>query len=364
MNELSSPIIGTFAHWPLLDAVFLGNTGHDYFVAILLFVAGLIALKVTQYLILNRLADFSRRTKTDLDDTFIEIVRSVHPPFYAFVAFYIALQVLYVHPLLETTLNTILLIWVVYQVINAVQRLIDYAVRRSVTYETEEAARSAARFISGLSKWILWVLGILLVLSNLGVNVTSILAGLGIGGVAVAFALQNILGDLFSSFAIYFDKPFIVGDVIKVGDFIGEVQKIGIKTTRVKALQGEEVIFSNNQLTSDVVQNFGRIQERRSVFTLGVEYDTAQEKLERIPEIIESIITEKENTSFDRSHFTEFGESALEIETSFYILHSDYKKYMDVLQSVKLDIRQRLNDEGVGFAYPTQTIHVKKDDTS
>lgn len=345
----------------MLEATYLGNTGYEYVFALWVLLAALLIFKIIQSFILHRLSDFSARTKTDLDDTFIEIVEAIRPPFYSFIAFYIGIQFLSLHRVLETAVNIILLIWVVYLSISAVQKIVDYAIRKHVGYETQEAAASASRFLSGLVKWVLWAIGALLVLSNLGVNITSLIAGLGVGGVAVAFALQNILGDLFSSFAIYFDKPFIVGDVIKVGEFVGEVEKIGIKTTRVKSLQGEEIVFSNNQLTSDVVQNFGRIEERRSLFTVGVTYDTPPEKLKRIPTMIKEIIESVDDARFDRSHFKNFGESALEIETSFYIVSgADYAHYLDLQQEVNLKIREKFMKEGIELAYPTQTIHLKR----
>ena len=347
-----------------LNKTILANTVREYIIALAVFIAGLIAFKILQWIILNRLRSLSKRTETDIDDTFVNIVRSVRPPFYTFVAFYVALQFLTLHTIVQTVVDIVLLVWVVYLLIQAVQKIIDFALKQKIEYGPDGAEEGVVRFLSGLAKWVLWAIGSLLVLSNLGVNVTSLIAGLGIGGVAIAFALQNILSDLFSSFTIYFDKPFVVGDIIKVGDFVGEVKKIGIKTTRVQELRGEQVVFSNNQLTSDVIQNFDRIEDRRAIFTIGLTYDTPQEKLKKVPQIVKDLVNDKELTEFDRTHFIGFGDSALEFEIAFHVAcGSNYGKYLDVQEEVNFAIRRRLEEEGISMAFPTQTINVRQQDS-
>ena len=197
-------------------------------------------------------------------------------------------------------------------------------------------------------------------LSNLGINVTSLVAGLGVGGIAIAFALQNILNDLFSSFAIYFDKPFVVGDFIKIGEHAGTVEKVGIKTTRIRSTTGEELIISNRELTSARVQNFKRLNERRSIFTIGVVYETTAEKLRRIPSIIQTIIESQSLNRFDRVHFKTFGDFSLNFEVSYYVQTTDYKKFMDTQEIVNLKIVEAFEKEGISMAYPTQTIYLEK----
>ena len=178
---------------------------------------------------------------------------------------------------------------------------------------------------------------------------------------AIALAVQNILGDMFSSFSIYFDRPFEVGDFIIVGDHMGVVKKIGLKTTRIQALQGEEIVISNAELTSTRIRNFKKMQKRRIVFTVGVTYDTPKEKLEKIPSIVATIMAKVENADLDRVHFKEFADSSLNYEIVFYALTGDFGKYMDSRQAINLGLIEAFGKEGIEFAFPTQTVHLAKD---
>jgi small-conductance mechanosensitive channel len=241
-----------------------------------------------------------------------------------------------------------------------VQILIDYVVKKRTKEEDEAGAKAAINLLNLIAKIVLWSFGLLFILSNAGINVTSLIAGLGIGGIAVAFALQNVLNDLFSSFAIYFDKPFVPGDFIIVGDKMGVVQKTGIKTTRIKALQGEEIVISNNELTSSKIQNFKKMEERRVLFNIGVTYDTPTEKLKRIPEMIKGIIEEEKLARFDRAHFNKFADSALSFEAVYYVESSDYAEYMDTNERIHFKLKEIFDNEKIEFAFPTQTIYLEK----
>ena len=223
------------------------NTLAIYVEAVIAFVALLVVFKIFQWLILRNLFRIAKKTKTDIDDTLIEIVKSLRPPFYSFLAFYFAVKILKLSSFTQGVIETILIVWIVYQVVVALQILINFILTKRFAGDEDPTTRSAISALGTIGKMALWAIGILMILSNLGINITSLVAGLGIGGIAIAFALQNILSDLFSSFAIYFDKPFRVGDFIIVGDKMGTVEKIGIKTTRLKALQGEELIISNQE---------------------------------------------------------------------------------------------------------------------
>jgi small-conductance mechanosensitive channel len=203
-----------------------------------------------------------------------------------------------------------------------------------------------------------WSIVVLLVLDNLGVDITALVAGLGIGGVAVALALQNILGDLFASLSIVLDKPFVVGDFLMVDDFLGSVEKIGLKTSRLRSLSGEQLVFSNTDLLNSRIRNFGRMFERRVVFSLGVTYQTPRDKLKIIPGIVREAIEAEEDTRFDRSHFSKYGDFSLNFESVYYVLSPDYNRYMDIQQSIYLAIHERFEAEGIEFAYPTQTVFV------
>lgn len=339
---------------------FLGNERKDYFIAVFAFAVFIFVFKLFQSFILKRLKKLAKKTKTDIDDAFIKIIRSLRPPFYSFLAFYLAIKFLTIADLLQKVVNVVLIIWIVYQAIIAIQILIDYLVKKGTRKEKDKGTQAAIGLIGKIAKGILWVIGVLLVLSNLGVNVTSLVAGLGIGGVAVALALQNILTDLFSSFAIYFDKPFVVGDFIVTGSHKGTVEKIGIKTTRIRSPQGEEIVISNQELTSARVQNFKKMKERRTVFSFGVTYDTPSKKLQQIPDMVEKIVKSEKLTRFDRTHFIEFGDSALLFETAYYIKSPDYKTFRDIHQQVLFNIKDVFEKQGIVMAYPTQTIYLEK----
>jgi len=194
--------------------------------------------------------------------------------------------------------------------------------------------------------------------------VTGLVAGLGIGGIAVALAAQNILGDLFSAFSIFIDKPFVLGDYLKVGDQMGTVENIGMKTTRLRSLTGEQLVFGNSDLVSSRIQNFGRLNERRANFTVGVIYDTPKKKIEEIPTVIREIVEAQDQVRFERSHFKEFGDSALIFETIYFVLVPAFQVKMDVQQAINLELMQRFEAEGIEFAFPTQTIYLEGANTA
>ncbi|MEA2065426.1 MAG: mechanosensitive ion channel family protein [Patescibacteria group bacterium] len=343
-----------------LQVEFLGNIIQDFLIAIFAFFVFLIILKLFQTIILKKLKKLALKTKTDIDDTLIEIVNTLKPPFYSFLAFYFALQFLTLSEIASKVLYIALLVWVIYQIMIAVQILINYIVRKKMGDEEDEATKSAAQMLSGVFKVILWVVGFLFILSNLGVNVSSLIAGMGIGGIAVALALQNILGDLFSSFSIYFDKPFKVGDFIVLGDKMGSVKKIGIKTTRIQTPQGEELVVSNSELTKSQIRNFGVMEKRRNLHHIGVSYSTSPEKLKNIPKMIKEIIEKQENAEYSRVHFNSFGDYSLTFQIVYYILSGDYTVFMDTQQSINLKIIEKFNQEGIEIAFPTQTILLEK----
>ncbi|AKJ65120.1 mechanosensitive ion channel family protein [Kiritimatiella glycovorans] len=212
-----------------------------------------------------------------------------------------------------------------------------------------------------IARILVWVFGILFLLDNLGFQVSSLVAGLGIGGVALALSVQTVLGDLLSYYAILLDRPFKLGDFLIIGDLLGTVEHIGIKTTRIRSLSGEELIFSNTDLLNSRVRNYMTMQRRRVVFKLGVTYDTPAEKLEKIPGMIESIIRDQQDTQFDRCHFSAYGDFNLIVETVYYVIGADYVKYMDLQQAINLRIKRAFEAEGIEFAFPTQTIHLRNE---
>jgi small-conductance mechanosensitive channel len=236
---------------------------------------------------------------------------------------------------------------------------------RSVRFylEMKERERGADRVFAGsldiinfVARLAIWSLLTLVALDNLGVNITALLAGLGVGGVAVALALQNVLGDLFASLSIALDKPFVVGDSLVIDTFSGTVEHIGIKTTRLRSDTGEQIILSNADILKSRVRNFGRAQEQRAMATIRVTYDTPIDKLERIPKLVESIVRAQANARFERCHLKTLSDSGLQFELSYFVQQPSLHPLLDLQQAVNFRIIDEFRRLGVEFDYPTQRV--------
>ena len=256
--------------------------------------------------------------------------------------------------------RTITILSLLYQVIIWGNILIkfwldDYASRK---VEEDPGVATTVRFGSILAKLVFYAVVFLLALDNLGVDITTLVAGLGVGGIAVGLALQNILGDLFASLSIVLDKPFVIGDFIVVGKESGNIERIGLKTTRVKSLGGEQLVFSNSDLLQSRIQNYQRMVERRIAFKFGVLYETPYEKLSEIPAMVKAIIEGVKTARFDRAHFLAYGESSLDFEVVYYVLAPDFLSYANTQQEINLGLFKTLGDADIGFAYPTRTLYL------
>jgi small-conductance mechanosensitive channel len=242
--------------------------------------------------------------------------------------------------------------------------LIAFLIARRVKRNLESDADDAT-MVSTLGvviKGIIWAVVLLLVLDNIpGVQVTALIASLGITGIAVGLAVQNILGDLFASLSIALDKPFVIGDFINVGEFSGTVEHVGLKSTRVRSLSGEQLVFGNNDLLSSRIRNYKRMANRRVPFLLSVTYQTPYEKLVQIPTIVQEVIesVDSEIVTFDRAHFKEYGEYAIRFEAVYLLTTADFRHYMDIQQAVNLGIYQRFAEAGIEFAFPTQSVIIE-----
>ncbi len=216
-----------------------------------------------------------------------------------------------------------------------------------------------------ISKVALWAVVVLLALDNIpGVEIDTLLASLGIGGVAAALAVQNVLSDLFASLSIALDRPFRIGDFIIVDDYLGTIEHIGLRSTRIQSLWGEQLVFSNSDLLNSRIRNYKQMEERRVQFSFGVTCDTPQETLAAIPGLVRELIEPMEDTRFDRAHFKEFGDFALIFEVVYYVLTGDYNVYMDRQQAINLGLRERLQQRGVEFAFPTHTVILQPGEAS
>ena len=337
-----------------------------YVIAALLFFGLSLLFKLIQVVVVAYLKKLSIKTVTDMDDVAIGAVAGIRPFVYMITAFYISVQTLEMVNWLDQSIKLVFLVAVVWQLVNMAVIFVDYFARRALQKRNEDgeidaSSATAAHMVGLLARIVLWILGLLLILSNMGVEITALVASFGVMGVAVAFAMQGILEDLFNSFSIQFDKPFQVGDYIVIGTDSGTVEKIGIKTTRIRTLQGEELVVSNKELTTVRVQNFKMMEERRILTKFGVTYDTPQEKLKAIPGMIERIFEAEEGGRLDRVHFTEFGDSALMFDVVYYVESSEYVDFLDIQQRINFDIMDKFAEVGIEFAYPTQTLYIKKE---
>jgi small-conductance mechanosensitive channel len=234
----------------------------------------------------------------------------------------------------------------------------EYKRRRSI--DADRAALGSIGIIGVIVNIAIWSFVVLLTLDNIGIDITALVAGLGIGGIAVALAVQNIVGDLFASLSITLDRPFVVGDFLIVGDVLGTVESIGIKSTRLRSLSGEQIVMPNSDLLGSRVRNYGRMMERRVVFATGVIYETPIELVERVPALIREIVEAQADTRFDRSHFASHGAASLDFETVYYVLSADYNRYMDVQQAINVRLHREFEKMGIEFAYPTQKLFVAR----
>ena len=347
--------------WDFLSNPLADNTAQDWLVAAVIFVVVIVMLRIVIAIGLKRLRAIASKTETDVDDLVAELLEKTKFVFVALVALYAGAISLTLPPEVDDLLSTILVLGFLVQGALWANGIVNYMLGSWARqkFEADPTISTALGSVGFLVRFAVWATFVMLALDNLNIDIGPLVASLGIGGVALALALQGVLGDLFASLTIVFDKPFAVGDYIQVGDLAGTVQHVGLKSTRILAVTGEQLVFSNGDLLGSRIRNFQIRQERRCAFTLGVTYDTPPEKLERIPSLIQEIIESRENTRFDRSFFMVFGDSALNFETVYYMLVPDYQTYGETHHAINLGIFERFSREGIEFAYPTQTLYVE-----
>ena len=347
----------------LPEWTFLNNDMRAWLLATLVAVAVYAGANLLRRLVIRNLTALSKRTENEADDLVADALRRTKTFFLLFISLYAGSRVLVLSGSAATALRFIGVIVVTVQAAVWGTVIINTMIRRQMARRVEEDAATATTInaLGFVVRLTFYALLILLGLSNLGFDVTALIAGLGIGGIAVALALQNILGDLFASLSIVLDRPFVIGDFIVVGDMSGTVEYVGLKTTRVRSLSGEQLVFANGDLLSARVRNFKRMYERRIVFRLGVTYQTPRAQLEQIPAMIRTAIEAQENVRFDRAHFASYGDSALMFEVVYIVLLPDYNVYMDVQQAINMEIHRAFEVAGIEFAYPTQTIFLARE---
>jgi small-conductance mechanosensitive channel len=345
-----------------LAAVFFHNTLTQWLLAVAVALAAWLGLRLVLRVVRGRIRKFAQRTKTEWDDLLVEALSRTKGWFLLLVSLWVGSSTLELPPRLEILIGRVAIVAVLLQVgVWASAGLAGWLARYTKReLETDRGAATTVSAMGFVAKLALWSVLLLVALDNVGVDITTLVAGLGVGGVAVALAVQSVLGDLFASLSIVLDKPFVLGDFIIVDDQAGNVEHVGLKSTRVRSLWGEQLVFANSDLLKSRLRNFGRMQQRRVVFTLGVTYQTPRAKLESIPGIIREAIEAQQDTRFDRSHFSSYGDFALLFESVYYVLSADYNVYMDRNQAIYLRIHERFEQEGIEFAYPTQTLFLEK----
>lgn len=341
--------------------VFLNNTVRDWTICLSIILVSLVLLRIARVSIIYKVKALAARTTSNIDDFLVVLIQRSFMPMLYVLAFYFGLKYIQVSERIATVLHITVMVFVLFFFLRMINSLVSFFFQKILTgTEEDEHREKQSRGIVLIFQSIIWVVGFLFLINNLGYDITTLIAGMGIGGIAIALAAQTILGDLFSYFVIFFDKPFKIGDFITVQDKMGTVEYIGIKTTRLKTLNGEQLICSNTDLTNSRVHNYKRMQERRAVFSFGVLYSTPADKLKKIPQLVTRIIEAEEFVRFDRAHFKTFGDFSLNFEVVYYVLSPEYGVYMDIQQRLNLAIYELFEQEQIEFAFPTQTVYLNR----
>lgn len=350
----------TFLTW-VQETTFAGIPLWSLLVAIAAATATYVAILVALYLITRRAKAWATQSQSGMAMTVVDVLEGTSRTLMLVVALLVGASLLDLPGRWESRLSQLWFVAVALQMGLWGMRAIGIGVRRYVQRHSStgmtQVSASATLMSWGL-RTLLWSVVLLAILSNVGVNITAFIASLGVGGIAVALAVQNILGDLFASLAIAVDKPFEVGDFVVVGSVSGTVQVIGLKTTRIRSLQGEQIVMSNTDLLKQTISNFRMLERRRIVFGFGVTYDTTPEQAEAIPGIVRKLIEAHPQLRFDRAHFKAFGASSLDYEVVYIVEDPAFSVYMDMQQAVNLGLMRELKALGVEFAFPTRTVHI------
>lgn len=340
-----------------------GNPLQRWFLALLIVAAVLTGVTLWRRVLARRIAPLVVRTNTFLDDIALILADTTSAPIVLLLALYAGSLALSFEADLKQGTRAVAVVLFLIQLGIWGNALIRHGVERYTerNRETNAAAAGTARLLGVLGRLALYSLVLLLILDNIpGVEVTALVASLGIGGIAVALAAQNILGDLFASLSIAFDKPFVVGDFIAVGDDMGTVELIGLKTTRLRSLSGEQLSFPNSDLVSSRIRNFARMEERRVVFSFRVPYDTSHEQLGAIPELVRAIVEGIELTRFDRATLMRFDDLGLAFEVVYFVLTPNFNQYADIQQQIALTLIEALASRGVSFAHLSDVMSSEK----
>jgi len=346
----------------LLDRPFLGNTWRDYLVCALAVTVGIFLVKVFQILVMKRLRRWFASTPTTWDDLLVETLeRNAVPALYLLVL-WLGVRDLYMIDFLRDAMRVVVAVAVTLLVLRVLLAVVNQGIRSYWRRHTGEKTAAKEKGIQGvitLAKFLIVLLALILLLDNLGFRISAFVAGLGVTGIAVALAAQAILGDLFAHFVIFFDQPFEVGHVIKVGDVTGEVEHIGLKTTRIRGPEGEQIIFSNKLLTDSRIQNYQRMLRRRVIFPFELDRNTPVAVLREVPALVKSLLEGVEDATFERAHLVTLGEAGPRFEVSYVVEKPDFIRHLEIRQSLNLGLYTFFQNAGVGLASPSRTVFLR-----
>lgn len=341
----------------ILDRVYYNNSIREYLIALAVIIGGIILLKLFKRIILNRVKKWAEGTDTTLDNFAISAIEKFALPALNFFIVYAGISILELSAKANQIVKIAVAIVITYFILRlvssiALHMLKSYVVRQDQGMEKIKQLGGIMLIINAT----IWIIGIIFLFDNLGYDVGTIIAGLGIGGIAIALAAQNILGDLFNYLVIFFDRPFEIGDFIILDDKMGTVEYIGIKTTRLKSLSGEQLILANSDLTKSRVHNYKRMQRRRIQFEVGIVYQSTIDQIKAVPVIIKDVIDSIDAVTLDRTHFKSYGDFSLIFQTVYFVESADYNVYMDKQQTINLRLYEEFEKRKIEFAFPTQSI--------
>ncbi len=346
-----------------LEKVYLNNTVEAYMWFLITLVISFLVIQIVKKVVLNRIYDFISKRFKNVGKSLIPKIRRYLPMALYVGAIYLSLKTLTLSVYFRDILNVVFVAVFIF-----LSAIIGIAIIEFLLTNYEDKIEAdgnkylAVEWIGKFIKVLIWVIAIILFLENIGVEISALVAGLGIGGIAIAFAAQAILEDIFSYFTIFFDRPYEIGDFLITGDYLGTVEYIGIRTTRLRSLSGEQLVFANKDLTNARIRNYKSMEQRRVVFSVGVTYDTPHATLKEIPGMLKSIVEKQENVRFDRAHFFNYGDSSLNYEIVYYVLTGDYNTYMDIQQAINLEIFEAFEAKDIEFAFPTRTLYLQKEE--
>lgn len=345
-----------------LDEQYWNNTVQDYLIVLATILLGMIIVKLFKRTILNRLKKLAEKTAGNLDDYIVESIENYIIPAIYFTIIYSGILSLELPDKVRSGISVAYTVVLTFYAVSLISNIIRLSLRSYA--RQQENGEEKVKQLGGILliiNIVAWGMGLVFLFDNLGYDVTAIITGLGIGGIAIALAAQNILGDLFNYFVIFFDRPFEIGDFLVIDQKNGIVDKIGLKTTRIKTLSGEQLVVANSDLTNSRIHNFKKMTRRRIVFSIGVSYETPLDILKKIPEMLKEAVLAQEQVAVDRAHFQKFGESSLDFEVVYFIESPDYNLYMDIQQEINFAIMEKFEAHDIVIAFPTRTLYVRNE---